>query len=247
MTGVVYLVGAGPGDPGLMTIKGMELLKVADVVVYDALANHDVMKVCKPDAELIDAGKRGGNHTLTQKQTNELLVKLAKEGKNVVRLKGGDPFMFGRGAEEVAELRAEEIEVHVVPGISSAISVPELAGIPVTHRDHAPLVTFITGHEKGDRDKDRINWRSLVNGHGTIVILMGIGNADNISKELIKGGMSPDTQVAIITSGSTPEQKVATTTVAWMKETIDKEKMGAPGIIVIGSVATLHDKLGNLQ
>ncbi|MCK9323701.1 MAG: uroporphyrinogen-III C-methyltransferase, partial [Candidatus Methanomethylophilaceae archaeon] len=152
MTGVVYLVGAGPGDPELMTVKGMELLKVADVVVYDALANHDVMKVCKPDAELIDAGKRGGNHTLTQKQTNELLVKLAKEGKNVVRLKGGDPFMFGRGAEEVAELRAEEVEVHVVPGISSAISVPELAGIPVTHRDHAPLVTFITGHEKGDRD-----------------------------------------------------------------------------------------------
>ena len=247
MTGVVYLVGAGPGDPGLMTLKGIELIRNADVVVYDALANHEILKECKDGVELIDAGKRGGNHTLTQTQTNAKLVELASQGKKVVRLKGGDPFMFGRGAEEVEELRAAGLEVHVVPGISSTISVPELAGIPVTHRDHTPLVTFLTGHEKSNRDKDRIDWRSLVNGHGTIVILMGIGNAGYISSELVAGGMSPDTPAAIITDGSTPKQKVARTTVSKLKETIDREGLEAPGIMVIGSVATLHDTLGDLR
>ena len=147
MTGKVYLVGAGPGDPGLFTIKGLELLRKADVVMYDALANPELLKECRPDAEVIDAGKRARDHHLSQWQTNELLVKYAKEGKLVVRLKGGDPFLFGRGAEEAEELRKAGAEVHVVPGVSSSISVPELAGIPVTHRDYASLVTFITGHD----------------------------------------------------------------------------------------------------
>ncbi|MFT0898636.1 uroporphyrinogen-III C-methyltransferase [Candidatus Methanoprimaticola sp. MG2] len=246
MTGKVYLVGAGPGDPGLFTIKGMELLRKADVVMYDALSNPDLLKECKDGAELIDAGKRARDHHLSQWQTNELLVKYAAEGKLVVRLKGGDPFLFGRGAEEAEELRKAGAEVHVVPGVSSSISVPELAGIPVTHRDYASLVTFITGHEKADREEDRIDWRSLVNGHGTLVILMGLGNAGKISKELIEGGMSPDMPAAVISKGSTPDQRVETTTVSKLEQTIREKALEPPGIMVIGEVATVRDRLGDL-
>ncbi len=247
MAGKVYLVGAGPGDPGLLTVKASELIREADAVVYDALANHDILKGCKEGALLIDAGKRGGNHTMTQDQTNAKLVELAEAGKLVVRLKGGDPFMFGRGAEEAEELRKAGMEVHVVPGISSTISVPELCGIPVTHRDHTPLVTFLTGHEKSDRDEDRIDWRALVGGHGTLVILMGMGNAKHISSELVAGGMDPETPAAIITEGSTPRQRIERTTVSRLEETITSKGLKAPGIMVIGTVATLHDVLGDLR
>ena len=208
MTGKVYLVGAGPGDPGLFTIKGLQLLREADVVMYDALANQ--------------------------------------EGKTVVRLKGGDPFLFGRGAEEAEELRKAGAEVHVVPGVSSSISVPELAGIPVTHRDHTSLVTFITGHEKADRTEDRVDWKALVGGHGTLVILMGLGNAGHISQQLIEGGMSPDMPAAIISKGSTPEQKVAVTTVSGLEAAIRDNELEPPGIMVIGSVAKVRDILGDL-
>ena len=244
--GKVYLIGAGPGDMGLMTIKGMELLRQADVVMYDALANPELLKECKEGAELIDAGKRGGDHHLRQWQTNELLVKYAKEGKMVVRLKGGDPFLFGRGAEEAEELRKAGADVHVVPGASSSISVPELAGIPVTHRDHTSLVTFITGHEKDDRTEDRVDWKKLVGGHGTLVILMGLGNAAHISSELISGGMSPDMPAAILSKGSTPDQKVYVTTVGDLERTIREENVATPGIMVIGTVVQLRAVLGDL-
>ena len=246
MSGKVYLVGAGPGDPGLMTIRGMELLRSADVVMYDALSNPDLLKECRPDAELIDAGKRGGDHHLRQWQTNELLVRYASEGRTVVRLKGGDPFLFGRGAEEVEELRKAGAEVHVVPGVSSSISVPELAGIPVTHRDHTSLVTFVTGHEKEDRAEDRVDWRSLVNGHGTIVVLMGLGNAARISAGLIDGGMSPDMPAAVISKGSTPDQRVELTSVSRLAETIAEKGLEAPGIMVIGTVAEIRNVLGDM-
>ena len=245
--GKVYLVGAGPGDPGLFTIKGMELLRKADVVMYDALANPDLLKECKEGAELIDAGKRGGNHHLKQWETNELLVKYAKEGKTVVRLKGGDPFLFGRGAEEAEELRKAGADVHVVPGVSSSISVPELAGIPVTHRDHTSMVTFITGHEKDNRKEDRVDWKKLVGGHGTLVILMGLGNAKMISDELIAGGMSPDMPAAIICSGSTPKQRVEITVVRDLAKTIADKALEPPGIMVVGTVAELHNTLGDLR
>ena len=175
------------------------------------------------------------------------LVKKAEEGKVVVRLKGGDPFLFGRGAEEAEELRKAGAEVHVVPGVSSSISVPELAGIPVTHRDYASLVTFITGHEKADRTEDRIDWKSLVNGHGTLVILMGLGNAGNISRELVEGGMSPDMPAAVISKGSTPEQRVEVTTVSCLEATIGDKKLEAPGIMVIGEVSKLRSVLGDLK
>lgn len=247
MNGTVYLVGAGPGDLGLFTIRGKELLEQADVVLYDALANQDLLKLCRDDAELVDAGKRGGNHRLKQWETNELLIRYAKEGKMVVRLKGGDPFMFGRGAEEAEELRDAGIDVRVVPGVSSSISVPELAGIPVTHRDHASMVTFVTGHEKSDRTEDRIDWRALAESHGTIVVMMGLGNAKSISEGLLEGGMDADTPAAIITNGSTPEQQVELTTVSKLKDTIEDKKMEPPGIMVIGSVASVREKLGDLQ
>ena len=246
MTGKVYLVGAGPGDPGLFTIKGLELLRKADVVMYDALANPELLKECRSDAEVIDAGKRARDHHLSQWQTNELLVKYAKEGKLVVRLKGGDPFLFGRGAEEAEELRKAGAEVHVVPGVSSSISVPELAGIPVTHRDYASLVTFITGHEKADRETDRIDWRALVGGHGTLVIMMGLGNAGRISSELIAGGMSPDTPAAVISKGSTPDQKVAVTTVEGLESAIKDNGLEPPGIMVVGEVAKVRSILGDI-
>ena len=246
MTGKVYLVGAGPGDPGLFTIKGLELLRTADVVMYDALANPELLKECKQGAELIDAGKRARDHHLSQWQTNELLVEKAKEGKLVVRLKGGDPFLFGRGAEEAEELRKAGAEVHVVPGVSSSISVPELAGIPVTHRDHASLVTFITGHEKADRETDRIDWKSLVGGHGTLVIMMGLGNAGTISKELIAGGMSPDMPAAVISKGSTPDQKVVVTKVSDLEQDIKENAIEPPGIIVVGEVAKMREVLGDM-
>ena len=246
MTGKVYLVGAGPGDPGLFTIKGLALLRTADVVMYDALANPELLKECKQGAELIDAGKRARDHHLSQWQTNELLVEKAKEGKLVVRLKGGDPFLFGRGAEEAEELRKAGAEVHVVPGVSSSISVPELAGIPVTHRDHASLVTFITGHEKADRETDRIDWKSLVGGHGTLVIMMGLGNAGTISKELIAGGMSPDMPAAVISKGSTPDQKVVVTKVSDLEQAIKENAIEPPGIIVVGEVARMREVLGDM-
>ncbi len=247
MKGKVYLIGAGPGDPGLITVKGREILCEADVVMYDALANPELLALCKEGAELIDSGKRGGDHHLRQWETNELLVKYANEGKTVVRLKGGDPFLFGRGAEEVQELREAGTEVHVVPGVSSSISVPELAGIPVTHRDHASMVTFVTGHEKDDRKGDRVDWKALADSHGTIVVLMGLGNAATISKGLIDGGMAPDTPAAVITSGSTTEQRVEITEVSMLAYTIEDKKMLPPGIMVIGSVASLRGKLGDLQ
>ncbi len=246
MTGKVYLVGAGPGDPGLITVKGLELLRTADVVFYDALANPLLLRECREDAELIDAGKRARDHHLSQWQTNELLVKHAQEGKTVVRLKGGDPFLFGRGAEEAEELRKAGVEVHVVPGVSSSISVPELAGIPVTHRDHASLVTFVTGHEKDGREGDRVDWKALAEGHGTIVVLMGLGNAAGISKGLIEGGMSPETPAAVICKGSTPEQRVEVTVLSRLADTISEKGLEAPGIMVIGDVATVRSRLGDL-
>lgn len=246
MTGKVYLVGAGPGDPGLITVKGLELLRTADVVFYDALANPLLLRECREDAELIDAGKRARDHHLSQWQTNELLVKHAQEGKTVVRLKGGDPFLFGRGAEEAEELRKAGVEVHVVPGVSSSISVPELAGIPVTHRDHASLVTFVTGHEKDGRGGDRVDWKALAEGHGTIVVLMGLGNAAGISKGLIEGGMSPETPAAVICKGSTPEQRVEVTVLSRLADTISEKGLEAPGIMVIGDVATVRSRLGDL-
>ena len=245
MAGHVFLVGAGPGDPGLITVKGLAALRSADAVIYDALANSELLKECK-NAEIINVGKRSNNHTKTQSEINELLISLGKEGKNVVRLKGGDPFLFGRGAEEAEALVKACVGVSVIPGISSSIAVPELAGIPVTHRKYSSLVTFITGHEM-DSKKISIDWKALSDGHGTLVILMGMKNAGLISSSLIKGGMTPDMSVGIITNGSTDAQKTFTCKLIDLQSTIEKEHLEPPGIIIIGEVVTERDILGDLQ
>ena len=245
MTGHVFLVGAGPGDLGLITVKGLEILRSAEVVVYDALANPLLLKEC-PNAEIIDAGKRNSKHKMSQTDINSLLVSLGKEGKRVVRLKGGDPFLFGRGAEEAAALREAGVGVSVVPGVSSSIAVPELAGIPVTHRDHSPMVTFITGHEMDDK-VNNVDWKRLAEGMGTIVVLMGMSNADTISRSLIKGGMPPGTKASITVSGSTEKERTVVTTISELNNSIKEEELEAPGIIVIGNVVSERKKLGDLR
>jgi len=244
MKGRVYLVGAGPGDTDLITMRGLNLLRKADVVVHDALIDTSILKECI-DAEMIDAGKRGGDHKMSQSEINDTLVELANEGKNVVRLKGGDPFLFGRGAEEAAELRKAGIEVHVVPGVSSSISVPELAGIPLTHRDHTSMVTIVTGHERSDRDGDRVDWKKLASIGGTIVILMGMSNSEYISKELMEGGMDPETPAAVnIRDGGV--QRTETASLRTLPSMITEKKLKAPGVIVIGNVVKERSILGDL-
>jgi len=244
MKGIVYLVGAGPGDTDLITVRGLNLLRKADTVVYDALIDTEILKECG-NAELINAGKRGGDHKMSQSEINDTLVRLAGEGRTVVRLKGGDPFLFGRGAEEAAELRKAGIEVHVVPGVSSSISVPELAGIPLTHRDHTSMVTVVTGHERSDREGDRIDWNKLASMDGTIVILMGMSNSEYISKELIRGGMDPATPTAVIVREN-ERQRAETTELVSLPAMISERKMKAPGVIVIGSVVEERSTLGDL-
>ncbi|MBN1109930.1 MAG: uroporphyrinogen-III C-methyltransferase [Methanomassiliicoccales archaeon] len=247
MNGKVFLVGAGPGDPGLMTLRGMELLRSADAVVYDSLANEALLKEARAGADLIDVGKRGAHHKMEQEDINRLLVQRAREGLTVVRLKGGDPFLFGRGAEEVQELRRAGVEVHVVPGVTSAIAAPELAGVPVTHREHASLVTFVTGNEGQEKEEDTIDWSALARTGGTIVILMGMANLERNMRRLMEGGMEPSTSVAVVHRGSSPSQRTVVGRVSDIGELCRREGIGAPSVVVVGSVATLAAVLGDLR
>lgn len=247
MPGEVYLVGAGPGDLGLMTVRGMELLSSADVIVYDQLANPELLTRAKPGARLIDVGKQGGNHKVEQDGINRIIVDEALRGRTVVRLKGGDPFMFGRGGEEAEELRKAGIAVHVVPGVTSAIAAPALAGIPVTHRDHTSTVTFVTGHERGDRTEGRIDWAALARLGGTIVILMGMSRLEENMAGLAEGGMDSSTPVAVVHRGSTPHQKVVVSTLGKVAEDCRRAGIASPAVVVVGGVASLHDVLGDLR
>lgn len=247
MAGKVYLVGAGPGDPKLITVRGLELLRSADVVVYDSLAGEELLKEVRKDAELIDVGKRGGCHKVRQEGINDIIVSKARDGLVVVRLKGGDPFMFGRGGEEAEELRSNGLEVHVAPGVTSAISAPALAGIPVTHRDHASFVTFVTGHESETKDEEIIDWPGLARLGGTIVILMGMARLGKNMERLMDGGLSKDTPVAVVHKGSTPEQRVVLGTVGDIEERCKDEGVGSPAVTVVGSVANLRNILGDLR
>ncbi len=244
--GVVHLVGGGPGDPELLTVKGKRLIESADVIVYDALIDKSLLDL-NPKAEHIDAGKRGGDHKMSQDDINALLCRLAEQGRNVVRLKGGDPFLFGRGAEEAEALKMAGQEVHVVPGISSAISVPEICGIPVTHREHASMVTFVTGHERSDRESDRLDWAKLAQIGGTIVVLMGMSNIPRIADALMGGGLPPSTPTAVMVDGSTERQRVLRTTINDVAEDVEVNGLRAPGIIVIGGCVSTMDKLGDLR
>jgi len=241
--GKVYLVGSGPGDPGLLTLKAKECIEKADVVIYDYLANVVFLDYAKKSAERIYVGKEGGRHTLGQNEINRLIVEKAREGLSVVRLKGGDPFIFGRGGEEAQELVQAGIPFEVVPGVTSAIAVPAYAGIPLTHRDFTATVAFVTGHEDPTKETSNIAWDKIATGIGTLVFLMGVGNLSKIAASLMDHGRSPDTPVAVIRAGTVPEQRTVTGSLENIAEMAQKEKIKPPAIIVVGDVVRLRKDL----
>jgi uroporphyrinogen III methyltransferase/synthase len=241
--GKVYLIGAGPGDPGLLTLKGRECLAAADVVIYDYLANPRLLDYAGAGAERIYVGKRNYEHTVEQAAINELLVNEAKKGRTVARLKGGDAFVFGRGGEEASYLAENNIQFEVVPGVTSAYAVPAYAGIPVTHRGLASDVSFITGHEQPAAAGPGISWEALAKGGGTLVFLMGVKNVDVIAEELIRHGKPGDTPVAIIRWGTTPDQVTLTGTLGDIVEKIRQTGFRPPAVIVVGEVVRLREKL----
>ncbi|MEY2911348.1 MAG: uroporphyrinogen-III C-methyltransferase [Dolichospermum sp.] len=243
--GKVYLVGAGPGDPGLMTIKGKDLLACADVVIYDALVSPEVLNMINPAAEQINAGKRMGRHSLLQEATTELLIEKAANHDTVVRLKGGDPFIFGRGGEEMAELVAAGIPVEVVPGITSGIAAAAYAGIPLTHRLYSSSVTFVTGHESAGKYKPQVNWPAIAHGSETIVIYMGIHNLPYIVEQLIVAGLSLDTPMALIRWGTRPEQEELIGELGTIVAQVTEKGFLAPAIAVIGAVVKMHSILSD--
>ncbi len=237
--GIVYLIGAGPGDPGLLTVRGLEYLRRADVVVHDRLANPQLLAYA-PQAELVDVGKQPGHHSIPQGNINAILVEKALEGKTVARLKGGDPFVFGRDGEEAQALIEAGIPFEVVPGVTSAVAVPAYAGIPVTHRGIACSVAFITGHSAGSKPLD-LNWQALADGVDTLVFLMGVYSLPNIVVSLVEAGRSPDTPIALIEQGTLPGQKVVTGTLA---DILEKSAIiKPPAIIIVGEVVSLHSTL----
>jgi uroporphyrin-III C-methyltransferase len=241
--GKVYLLGAGPGDPGLMTLKGKGLLECADVVIYDALVSPQIIAMINPLAEKINAGKRMGMHSLLQEETNQLLVEKAQEHAIVVRLKGGDPFIFGRGGEEMEELINAGISVEVVPGITSGIAAPAYAGIPLTHRLYSSSVTFVTGHESAGKYRPAINWQAVAQGSETIVIYMGIHNLAYIIQQITAAGLSQQTPIALIRWGTRPEQEELIGDLGTILDKMEKARFSAPAIVVIGAVVNLHEHL----
>ncbi|MHB0866831.1 MAG: uroporphyrinogen-III C-methyltransferase [Thermoleophilia bacterium] len=240
---MVYLVGAGPGDPGLFTLKGVECMRRADVIVYDYLAGKPLLVHAAPDAELIYVGKKGGDHTMQQEDINQLLVEKGLAGHTVTRLKGGDSFIFGRGGEEALALRQAGVAFEVVPGISSAYSVPAYAGIPVTHRGYTTDVAFVTGHEDPTKSESTINWEHLSTGAGTLVFLMGVRNLPFIVEQLIRYGRPAGTPVALIRWGTTPRQQTLTGTLSNIVELVKESGFKAPAITVVGEVVRLREQL----
>lgn len=239
--GEVYLVGAGPGDPDLLTFRALRLMQQADVVVYDRLVSAEILDLTRRDAEKIYVGKQRKNHSLPQDSINQLLISLAKEGKRVVRLKGGDPFIFGRGGEEIETLLAENILFQVVPGITAASGCATYAGIPLTHRDHAQACVFVTGHLK-DGSCD-LNWQQLTTKNQTVVFYMGLSSLTQICQSLIDHGSSEDHPIAIIQQGTTVNQRVITGTLKTLPQLVKGKNIKAPTLIIVGTVVTLHSQL----
>ncbi|WP_016950371.1 uroporphyrinogen-III C-methyltransferase [Anabaena sp. PCC 7108] len=245
--GKVYLVGAGPGDPGLMTLKGKALLQCADVVIYDALVSPQILEMINPQAEQINAGKRMGRHSLLQEETSQLLIEKAEDHAIVVRLKGGDPFIFGRGGEEMAELVAAGIAVEVVSGITAGIAAAAYAGIPLTHRLYSSSVTFVTGHESAGKYRPAINWQAIAQGSETIVIYMGIHNLPYIVEQLTLAGLSVETAIALVRWGTRPEQEELIGELGTIVEQVEETGFSAPAIAVIGAVVKMHSILAECR
>ncbi|MCX7915712.1 MAG: uroporphyrinogen-III C-methyltransferase [Verrucomicrobiae bacterium] len=241
--GKVYLVGAGPGDPGLITVRGVECLQRAEVVVYDKLANPVLLQYAPASAERIYAGKDPQKHTLTQEEINQLLIDRARAGRTVVRLKGGDPVVFGRGSEEAEALRAAGIEYELVPGVSSAIAGPMYAGIPVTHRGLATAFLVVTGHEDPTKESPQVDWEQVARFFGTRVILMGVERIGAIASELMRHGLAADTPVAMVQDATLPRQRVVTGTLATIAEVAEREQIRPPAITVVGDVVRLREVL----
>jgi uroporphyrin-III C-methyltransferase len=241
MSGRVYLVGAGPGDPGLLTLRAAEVIAAADFIAIDALVSKEIAAMIPKSAEVVYVGKRSGKHAVPQTEINQLLIEHAQDGKRVVRLKGGDPFVFGRGGEEAEDLIEAGVQVEIVPGISSAIAGPAYAGIPVTHRDYSTSVTLVTAHESGS--STGINWPALAQLDGTIVFLMGFANLPIVVERLIAYGMPGNRAIAVISKATRPDQQTVTGTLETIERQVADAELEAPALIVVGNVVRLHDIL----
>ncbi len=239
--GSVALVGAGPGDPDLLTVRALKLIQRADVVVYDRLVSQPIIALCNPNAELIYAGKAKANHAIPQESINQLLVDLAKQGRDVVRLKGGDPFIFGRGGEEIETLADQGIAFQVVPGITAASGCSAFSGIPLTHRDHAQSCVFITGHLRNG--EVNLDWQDLQNPTQTIVVYMGLTGLEQICASLIDTGRNPETPAALVEQGTKPTQRVHAGTLQTLPEIVKNSSVSAPTLLIIGGVVSLREKL----
>jgi uroporphyrin-III C-methyltransferase len=245
--GKVYLVGAGPGDPGLLTIQAYQLLQQANVVIYDALVSSEILALIPATTEKIDAGKRMGRHSLLQNDTTNLLITKAAELEIVVRLKGGDPFMFGRGGEELADLMAAGIVATVVPGVTAGLAAPAYAGIPLTHRDYSSSVVFVTGHESAGKYRPAVNWSAIAQSAETIVIYMGVHNLPYIVNNLLQAGLDETTPIALIRWGTTAAQSELIGTLASIDAQVKAADFGAPAIIVIGRVVDFRSHCASLR
>ena len=234
--GTVYLVGAGPGDPELLTVKAHRLLQQCDALVYDSLVPKEVLDLVPATCERQFVGKRRGHHSVPQPSTNAVLVAMAQKHRCVVRLKGGDPFLFGRGGEEAAYLAKRDIPVQVVPGVTAGIAAPAYAGIPVTHRSAGSSVTFVTGHEEIDKRRPSVNWRSLAAASDSLVIYMGLHNLPRIAEELMAGGLAPETPVAVIQQGTVAGQRCLKAHLAGVAEQTRVQAFKSPSIVVVGQV-----------
>lgn len=241
--GIVYLVGAGPGDIGLLTVKGLRCLQKAEVVIYDFHLNAQILNYIRHDAEFIYAGKRGGHHTMTQDEINAAIAEKAKEGKIVCRLKGGDPFVFGRGGEEAQVLAKEGIKFEVIPGVSSSVAAPAYAGIPLTHRLYSSSFAVIPGYEDTTKEESSIDWAKLATGVGTLVFLMAVKNIDVLTQKLIENGRSPETPVAVIRWGTRSDQKTITGTLKDIARFVKEKDIRPPAVMVIGDVVSLRQEL----
>ncbi|MDG2212544.1 MAG: uroporphyrinogen-III C-methyltransferase [Verrucomicrobiota bacterium] len=247
VNGKVYLVGAGPGDPGLLTRRGAELIALADVIISDALVNPALLALAPESCKIIFAGKRSKLHVIPQEELNELLVEYAREGKTVVRLKGGDPFLFGRGGEEAESMALSEVPFEIVPGVTSISAVPAYAGIPTTHRDHCSSITVLTGHEQPGKSGSKIDWGQLAQEPGTKIILMGIERLGSIVSRLRENGLKSETPVALVRWGTTSQQETLTGTLTDIADKAEQANFCAPAVIIIGSVVNLRKNLTGLK